>query len=191
MMSAKITENPMSWLPSNDPVLGDPKSCDALELVIVPRTRDLGDGFRGAPRAAARQAADGRPLHLLRSFRAGAVHVRQGHGRAPASAYRARHRHLSVRRQHHAPRQRGQHPGNPARRHEPDDGRARHRPFRAHAGRAAEERPEDAGPAKLDRAAGRHRRRSRRRFSITPPPICRRCKTAALPRASSPAARSA
>ena len=35
----------MSWLPSNDPVLGDPTSCDALELVIVPRTRDLGDGF--------------------------------------------------------------------------------------------------------------------------------------------------
>ena len=35
----------MSWLPSNDPVLGDPRSCDALELVIVPRTRDLGDGF--------------------------------------------------------------------------------------------------------------------------------------------------
>ena len=35
----------MSWLPSNDPVLGDRQSCDALELVIVPRTRDLGDGF--------------------------------------------------------------------------------------------------------------------------------------------------
>src|SRR3569832_1038200 len=35
----------MSWLPSNDPVLGDPKTCDALELIIVPRTRDLGDGF--------------------------------------------------------------------------------------------------------------------------------------------------
>ena len=35
----------MSWLPDNDPVLGDVKSCDALELVIVPRTRDLGDGF--------------------------------------------------------------------------------------------------------------------------------------------------
>jgi redox-sensitive bicupin YhaK (pirin superfamily) len=35
----------MSWLPSNDPTLGDPKSCDALELVIVPRTRDLGNGF--------------------------------------------------------------------------------------------------------------------------------------------------
>jgi redox-sensitive bicupin YhaK (pirin superfamily) len=39
------TEVNMSWLPSNDPVLGDPQSCDALELVIVPRTRDLGDGF--------------------------------------------------------------------------------------------------------------------------------------------------
>src|ERR1700754_480289 len=40
-----VMEKPMSWLPSNDPVLGDPVSCDALELVIVPRTRDLGDGF--------------------------------------------------------------------------------------------------------------------------------------------------
>jgi redox-sensitive bicupin YhaK (pirin superfamily) len=34
----------MSWLPSDDPVLGDARSCDALELVIVPRARDLG-GF--------------------------------------------------------------------------------------------------------------------------------------------------
>ncbi|MBN9014418.1 MAG: pirin family protein [Rhizobiales bacterium] len=35
----------MSWMPSNDPILGDPQTCDALDLVIVPRTRDLGDGF--------------------------------------------------------------------------------------------------------------------------------------------------
>jgi redox-sensitive bicupin YhaK (pirin superfamily) len=34
----------MSWMPSSDPVLGDPRSCDALDLVIVPRVRDLG-GF--------------------------------------------------------------------------------------------------------------------------------------------------
>src|SRR5580704_11435717 len=34
----------MSWMPSQDPVLGDKRSCDALELVIVPRARDLG-GF--------------------------------------------------------------------------------------------------------------------------------------------------
>jgi len=35
----------MSWFPSADPVLGDKRSCDALELVVVPRVRDLGDGF--------------------------------------------------------------------------------------------------------------------------------------------------
>jgi redox-sensitive bicupin YhaK (pirin superfamily) len=34
----------MSWSPSHDPKLGDTQSCDALELVIVPRVRDLG-GF--------------------------------------------------------------------------------------------------------------------------------------------------
>ncbi len=46
----------MSWLPSQDPVPGDRKSCDALELVIVPRLRDLG-GFsvRRALPAAERQ----------------------------------------------------------------------------------------------------------------------------------------
>ena len=27
----------MSWMPSADPILGDKRSCDALELVIVPR----------------------------------------------------------------------------------------------------------------------------------------------------------
>ena len=35
----------MSWLPSADPILGDKRSCDALELVVVPRVRDLGGGF--------------------------------------------------------------------------------------------------------------------------------------------------
>src|SRR5215510_14994351 len=35
----------MSWMPSTDPVLGDKRSCNALDLVIVPRVRDLGDGF--------------------------------------------------------------------------------------------------------------------------------------------------
>jgi redox-sensitive bicupin YhaK (pirin superfamily) len=34
----------MSWQPSNDPVPGDARSCDAIEHVIVPRARDLG-GF--------------------------------------------------------------------------------------------------------------------------------------------------
>src|SRR5580765_8414892 len=35
---------PMSWQPSNDPVPGDARSCDAIEHIIVPRARDLG-GF--------------------------------------------------------------------------------------------------------------------------------------------------
>ena len=35
----------MSWLPAADPILGDKRSCDALALVVVPRVRDLGDGF--------------------------------------------------------------------------------------------------------------------------------------------------
>lgn len=35
----------MSWMPSADPIAGDAPSCDALDLVIVPRVRDLGDGF--------------------------------------------------------------------------------------------------------------------------------------------------
>ncbi len=34
----------MSWMPDKDPVLGDAQSCDALDLVIVPRVRDIG-GF--------------------------------------------------------------------------------------------------------------------------------------------------
>jgi redox-sensitive bicupin YhaK (pirin superfamily) len=34
----------MSWLPDQDPIPGDKRSCDAIEHVIVPRARDLG-GF--------------------------------------------------------------------------------------------------------------------------------------------------
>jgi redox-sensitive bicupin YhaK (pirin superfamily) len=46
----------MSDLPSNDPIRGDARSCDAIEHVIVPRARDLG-GFevRRALPAAVRQ----------------------------------------------------------------------------------------------------------------------------------------
>ncbi len=34
----------MSWQPAEDPIPGDRRSCDAIEIVIVPRVRDLG-GF--------------------------------------------------------------------------------------------------------------------------------------------------
>lgn len=45
----------MSWMPAQDPVLGDKRSCDALDLIIVPRVRDLGEGFsvrRALPHAS-------------------------------------------------------------------------------------------------------------------------------------------
>ena len=35
----------MSWMPTQEPILGDKRSCDALDLIIVPRVRDLGGGF--------------------------------------------------------------------------------------------------------------------------------------------------
>ncbi len=33
----------MSWFEGKDPIIGDPGSCDAIEQVIVPRARDIGD----------------------------------------------------------------------------------------------------------------------------------------------------
>ena len=49
----------MSWQPSNDPVPGNARSCDAIEHVIVPRARDLG-GFevRRALPAAQKQMVE-------------------------------------------------------------------------------------------------------------------------------------
>ena len=89
----------MSWLPSNDPILGDHRSCDALELVIVPRARDLG-GF------SVRRALPHGKRQMVGPFiffdQMGPVQFLAGQGdrRAAASAYRARHRDLSVRRPH-------------------------------------------------------------------------------------------
>src|SRR5215831_10731403 len=47
---------PMSFFPANDPAAGDAPACDAIDLVIVPRTADLG-GFtvrRALPHARRR-----------------------------------------------------------------------------------------------------------------------------------------
>jgi hypothetical protein len=52
--AAKTRENAMSWMPAQEPILGDKRSCDALDLIIVPRVRDLGGGFsvhRALPQA--------------------------------------------------------------------------------------------------------------------------------------------
>jgi hypothetical protein len=44
-LNQRRREDAMSWMPAQDPVLGDKRSCDALNLIIVPRVRDLGGGF--------------------------------------------------------------------------------------------------------------------------------------------------
>jgi hypothetical protein len=46
----------MSWMPAQEPILGDKRTCDALDVIIVPRVRDLGGGFsvhRALPATAA------------------------------------------------------------------------------------------------------------------------------------------
>jgi hypothetical protein len=35
----------MSWVPTEDPTQGDKRDCSALDLIIEPHVRDLGDGF--------------------------------------------------------------------------------------------------------------------------------------------------
>jgi redox-sensitive bicupin YhaK (pirin superfamily) len=46
----------MSWQPTDDPIPGNPRSCDAIEQVIVPRARDLGEfSVRRALPAAGKQ----------------------------------------------------------------------------------------------------------------------------------------
>ena len=98
----------MSWQPSNDPVLGDPKTCDALDLIIVPRTRDLGEASRCGARCRIGKRQMVGPFIFFDQMGPVQFMRRPGHGCSPASAYRACHRHLSVRRRDHAPRQRGQ-----------------------------------------------------------------------------------
>ena len=173
----------MSWLPSNDPILGDPESCDALELVVVPRIRDLGDGFevrRALPHGKRQMVG---PFIFFDHIGPVQFIVGQGHGRAPASAYRAGHRHLSVRRLDHPSRQRGQCPGDPAGRDEPDDRGARHRPFRAHAGPAAPRAARRCWACKAGSRCRGFARRWRRRSSIMPQPTCRWSSSAVSPRA--------
>ena len=110
--------------------------------------------LHGAARAAVGAVAHGRAVRVLRSFRADRVQVRQRPRRAAASAHRARHRHLSVRRRDHAPRQPRHRGADPARRGQLDDRRPRHRAFRAHRQRAPRQRRQPARPADVGGAAG-------------------------------------
>ena len=105
----------MSFFPGKDPAPGDAPACDAIELMIVPRSVDLG-GFevrRALPHARRRMVG---PFIFFDHFGPGGVQRRQGHRRAAASAYRARHRDLPVRRRDHASRQPRHRGADPARR---------------------------------------------------------------------------
>ena len=127
----------MSFFPGKDPAAGDKFQCDAIKALIVPRTADLGDGFtvrRALPSAQSRMVG---PFVFFDHFGPTVFRVRQRPRRAAASAYRARHRDLSVRRRDHAPRQPRHRRADPARRGQLDDRRARHRAFRTHRHRNA------------------------------------------------------
>ena len=67
-----------------DPMPGDAAAADAIEMVIVPRARDLGEVLLEGV------------VHDLDG--PGADAAGAGHRRASAPAYRAFHRHLAVRR---------------------------------------------------------------------------------------------
>ena len=181
----------MSWLPDNDPVLGDVKSCDALELVIVPRTRDLGDGFavrRALPHGKRQMVG---PFIFFDHF--GPVQFMSGKG-------------MDVRPHPHIGLATVTYLFDGSIMHRDSEGNVREiQPGAmnlmtagrgiAHSERTPDlqraDRPEDARFAELDRASGRVRGNRTARSSITQPPTCRSSGTAASPRASSPAARSA
>ena len=82
--------------PTHEPECSDTES-DAIELLIS-RARSRHRRLRGAPRAARRAQASGRAVHLLRSHGPGGDAGRAWARRAPASAHRARHRDVPVRR---------------------------------------------------------------------------------------------
>jgi redox-sensitive bicupin YhaK (pirin superfamily) len=79
----------------DDPNPGDAPACDAIEQMIIPSSRDIG-GFsvkRALPTARRRMVG---PFIFLRPDGACDPQGRRGHGRAPASAYRAFDRDLPV-----------------------------------------------------------------------------------------------
>ncbi len=97
----------MSWLPASDPVLGDKRGCDALELIIVPRARDIG-GFevhRALPHGKRQMVG---PFIFFDQMGPAQFLSGQGMDVRPHPAYRSCDRDLSLRRARHASRQRRQ-----------------------------------------------------------------------------------
>src|ERR1044072_2121591 len=68
----------MSFFPGQDPAAGDHYACDALEVVVVPRTVDLGEGFsvrRALPHSTRRTVG---PFVFFDHF--GPAEFKSGHG---------------------------------------------------------------------------------------------------------------
>ena len=169
----------MSFFPGKDPAPGDKYQCDALKTGDRAAHRRPRRRLHGAPRAAVGAVAHGRAVRVLRSFRAGGVQLRQRPRRAAASAYRARHRHLSVRRRDHAPRQPRHRGADPAGRGQLDDRRPRHRAFRAHRHRAPRHAATACTACRCGWRCRRRRRRWRRPSRTMPSTNFRWCATTA------------
>ncbi len=109
-----------------------------------------------------------RPVRVLRSHGAGRSPTGGQSRRAPASAHRPCHRHLSVRRRDRASRQPGRGPAHRARRRQLDDRRPRHRALGAPSARSRRPRATRCmdcscgrrcrAPARKSRPASRTRR---------------------------------
>ena len=163
----------MSFSPHKDPAPGDARAADAIDLVVVPRSVDL--GHLAVRRALpARQAPHGRPLHLLRSLRSGGIQRRRRHRRPPASPYRPLDGHVPVRRRDHPSRQPRQRRADPSRRGELDDRRTRDRSFRAHRAGSPRRRRAICTACSSGSRCRRRRRRSRPVSRTTTPRASRR-----------------
>src|SRR5688572_622405 len=69
---------PMSFFPGKDPAAGDRYACDALDVVVVPRSVDLGEGFavrRALPHSTRRTVG---PFVFFDHF--GPAEFKSGHG---------------------------------------------------------------------------------------------------------------
>ncbi len=109
-------------------------------------------------RRAAFERAPHRPVRVFRSHGAGHVRERRGHRRASASAHRAGHGDLSVRRRHRTSRHARFGADHPPGRRELDDRRPRHRAFRTQSGGRARGRAFSARHPDMDCAADVGRR---------------------------------
>ena len=160
----------MSWQPSNDPIPGDRRSCSALDIVIVPRVRDLG-GFnvRRALPSAQRQMSG--PFIFWDQAGPAEFGIGEGLDVRP-------HPHIGLATVtyllggHPPPRQPWLRASHRARRRELDDGGEGHRPFGAQRGGMESGRPPDfrhPSWVALPKAAEEARPNS----SITGPRRCR------------------